>query len=121
MSKRSRSINIPYREAKRRLIRWIVLDALNYGRPFPIAEPIVLSVIRGAPMQCTALELRRDLEYLEICRCLVLGRHEGAPWTAELTRAGIDIADYTVEVEPGIARPTRERFVRVVPPAAHVS
>jgi hypothetical protein len=118
---RDELIDIVNQEVRRRLIRWIVLDALNHGRPFPIAESIVLSVIRGLPMQCTALELRCELAYLEICGCLVLSRHEGAPWTAELTRAGIDIADYTVEVEPGIARPTRERFVRVAPPAGHVN
>jgi len=38
---------------------------------------------------------------------VILKRHEGAPWTAELTRHGVDVVEYTVECEPGIARPKK--------------
>jgi hypothetical protein len=58
-------------------------------------------------MQCTALELRCELAYLEVYGYVDLRRHEGSPWTATLTRAGIDVVDYTVEAEAGIGRPTR--------------
>jgi hypothetical protein len=36
-----------------------------------------------------------------------LKRHEGAPWTADLTRYGTDFVEYTVEAQPGIARPKK--------------
>ena len=34
-------------------------------------------------------------------------RHEGAPWTARLTRHGRDFVEYTIDAEPGIARPKK--------------
>jgi hypothetical protein len=93
--------------ARREQIRWIVLDALNHGRPYAVAEPLVLSAIQGVPIQCTALDLRRELGYLEDRGLVELNKLEGAPWTAKLTRTGVDVVDYTAPVEPGIARPKK--------------
>lgn len=93
--------------ARREHIRWIVLDALNHGRPYEVAEPLILSAIQGVPIQCTALDLRREIAYLEQRGLVEIKRLEGAPWTAELTRAGIDVAEYAIPVEPGIARPKK--------------
>jgi len=95
-----------WQSVQRALIRWTVLDAVNHGRPYPVAESLILRVIEQLPIQCTALELRRELEYLE-GKYLVLWRCEGAPWTALLTSAGVDAVEYTADVEPGIARPNR--------------
>ena len=53
------------RQSKQReQIRWIVLDALNHGRPYPVAEPLILSALRGEAIQCTVLDLRLELGYL---------------------------------------------------------
>ncbi len=93
--------------ARREQIRWVILDALNHGRPYPVAEPLILGAIQGVPIQCTALELRREMDYLADRALLELTRLEGAPWTARLTRAGIDVLEYTVECDPGIARPKK--------------
>ncbi len=100
-------MSIEMERARRETIRWIALDALNHGRPYAVAEPLILSAIQGVPVQCTALELRRELDYLEERGLAKLHRLEGAPWTAELTRAGVDVVEYTVAVEPGIARPKK--------------
>lgn len=89
------------------LIRWYVLLAAHAGRPYPVAEPLVLSAIQAIPLQCTALELRQELDYLEDRGLIELARHEAAHWTVDLTRAGVDIVEYTVPVEPGIARPQK--------------
>lgn len=94
-------------KARREQIRWLVLVAVNAGRPEPVAEPLVLSAIQGVPVQCTALELRRELDYLEDRGLVDLKRLEGAPWTAELTRHGVDFVEYTIAAEPGIARPKK--------------
>jgi hypothetical protein len=94
-------------KARREQIRWLVMVAVNAGRPEPVAEPLILSAIQGVPVQCTALELRRELDYLEDRKLLLLDRHEGAPWTAELTRHGVDFIEYTIAAEPGIARPKK--------------
>ena len=93
--------------AQREQIRWTVLDALNHGRPYPVAETLILSAIQGVPIRCTALDLRRELAYLEERGLLKTKQLEGAPWTAQLTRDGVDVVEYTAAVEPGIARPKK--------------
>lgn len=92
---------------RRESIRWQILVAVNSGSPHPVAETLILSAIQSIPVECTALELRRQLDYLEDRRLLTLERHEGAPWTATLTRHGVDFVEYTIEAEPGIARPKK--------------
>jgi len=98
---------VDFQKALRETVRWIALDAVNHGRPYPVAEPLILGAIQGVPVQCTALELRRELDYLEDRGLVEITRRESAPWAVELTRAGVDVVDYTVEVEPGIARPKK--------------
>ncbi len=91
-------------KARREAIRWSIIVALNAGRPEPTAETLVLSAIQSIPIECTARELRRELEYLAERDLVEVKRLEGAPWIAHLTRHGIDVAEYTVECDPGIAR-----------------
>lgn len=93
--------------ARRESIRWHIMVAVNSGRPEPVAEPLVLSAIQSIPIECTALELRREMDYLADRRLLDLKRLEGAPWLAELTRHGVDFVEYTIAAEPGIARPKK--------------
>lgn len=92
---------------RRESIRWHILVAVNSGRPEPVAEPLILSAIQSIPIECTARELRRELDYLEDRKLVVLQRLEGAPWRAELTRYGVDVVEYTIECDPGIARPKK--------------
>lgn len=94
-------------KARREQIRWLVMVAVNAGRPEPVAEPLVLSAIQGVPVQCTALELRREIDYLEDRKLVTTSRHEGAPWTVELSRHGVDFVEYTIDAQPGIARPKK--------------
>lgn len=98
---------VDFLKALREQIRWIALDAVQHGRPYPVAEPLILGAIQGIPVQCTALELRRELDYLEDRGLVQIRRLEGAPWTVELTRTGMDVVEYTVDVEPGISRPKK--------------
>lgn len=93
--------------ALREAIRWHILVAVNSGRPEPVAETLILSAIQSIPVQCTARELRREMDYLADRKLLDLARLEGAPWTADLTRTGVDFVEYTIAVEPGIARPKK--------------
>lgn len=93
--------------ALRETARWYILVCVNAGRPHPVAETLILSALQGIPLQVTALDLRRELDYLEDRKLLALQRNEGAPWTAEMTRHGVDLVEYTVPVEPGIARPKK--------------
>lgn len=94
-------------KTRRETIRWHILVATNAGAPRPVAETLLLSAIQSIPVECTALELRKQLDYLEDRHLLRLARNEGAPWTAELTRHGVDVVEYTVTCDPGIARPKK--------------
>jgi len=96
-----------FAKAQREQIRWIALDAIHHGRPYEVAEPLILGAIQGVPVQCTALDLRRELDYLEERGLVQIKRLEGAPWTVELTRTGVDVVEYTVDVEAGIGRPKK--------------
>ncbi len=92
---------------RRESIRWHILVAVNSGRPEPVAEPLILSAIQSIPIECTARELRRELDYLADRKLVDLKRHEGAPWSAELTHHGVDFVEYTIDAHPGIARPKK--------------
>lgn len=100
-------MNIDVERARRESVRWYILVALNSGRPEAVSEALVLSAIQAIPIQCTALELRREMDYLEDRKLVQLKRHEGAPWLAELTRYGVDIVEYTIDCDPGISRPKK--------------
>lgn len=98
---------IDMEKQRREQLRWILMLALNHARPYGAAEIVLLGTAQGVYQDATALEIRRELTYLED-RCLVeIERSPAGTWRAELTRHGVDIAEYTVECQPGIARPPK--------------
>ena len=55
-----------------------------------------------------SLLLEVENEYYEQCRELVALKNIDSPcWHADLTRIGVDLVEYTVSCEPGIARPQK--------------
>jgi hypothetical protein len=92
-------------KATREAARWRVLWVLNSGRPAKLPENIILTCVTDANIPMTPTELRRELDYLRD-RKLVEIYGEGTPtWSADLTRLGVDVVEYTVDCDPGIARP----------------
>lgn len=87
-------------------VRWRILAMLNIGRPSILPETFVLSVLVDLALTVTPAELRRALDYLERRKLLTIQRKEQL-WCPELTQLGIDIAEYAVPCEPGIARPPK--------------
>jgi hypothetical protein len=59
------------------------------------------------PAQITRLELRRELDYLEERELLEISGRDSVQWNAKLTRVGVDLVEYTIPCEPGIARPQK--------------
>lgn len=91
--------------ARREAIRWHLIKTADVCRPQGIYVEAMLPVIQSVYGDATERELRRELDYLEE-RALVKIQRDGMDrWFVELTRHGIDLAEYTVEVQPGIARP----------------
>lgn len=92
-------------KVRRESIRWNILLILNNARPCGTYEEVVLATLQSIYPDATALELRRELDYLADRRLVDLTREPGGRWFADLTRYGTDVAEYTVDCDPGIARP----------------
>ena len=91
--------------ARREFIRWLILLAANINRPTHSTQRFLLQVIQGEFPDLTALELRRELDYLHSRNLLVIHTDPVGGVRVELSRDGIDVAEYTVDVEAGIMRP----------------
>ena len=70
-------------------------------------EHVLVATMQGLYPDSTQQEVRRELDYLADRRLVhISGQHTGT-WLAELARYGVDIVEYTVPCEPGIARPPK--------------
>ncbi|MBZ9610794.1 hypothetical protein [Rheinheimera maricola] len=92
---------------RRESLRWLVLLTLNNARPIGAFEGPILSVAQSEYPDATALEIRRELDYLEDRKLIILRKEPSGRWFADLTRYGTDIAEYTIDCAPGIARPAK--------------
>lgn len=94
-------------KVRREMMRWNIILTLNNARPIGAAEELVLSVVQAISPDATAQEVRRELDYLEERALVKIHREPNGHWHAELTRHGVDLAEYTVDCDPGIARPLK--------------
>ncbi|MNP80095.1 hypothetical protein D3C76_1780910 [compost metagenome] len=53
------------------------------------------------------MELRRELDYLSDRSLVTLKKSPAGVWICGLTHYGVDIAEYTIDCNPGIARPEK--------------
>lgn len=100
-------MNIDHAKVRREGLRWLILLALNHARPSPLHEAVVLSAAQAVYGDATALELRREMDYLADRDLVKLDKQPSGAWLADLTRYGTDIVEYTIDCEPGIARPAK--------------
>ncbi len=98
---------IDHMKTRRESMRWLVILTLNNARPIGAYEELVLSTILAIYLDATALEIRRELDYLADRVLVELRKEPSGRWFANLTRDGVDVAEYTVDCDPGIARPTK--------------
>ncbi len=94
-------------KARREGMRWHLINTLNKARPYTSSEVFLLDVMRGIYPDATKLELRQQLEYLQDRKLLDLTKQPGGMWFADLNRLGVDIAEYTIDCQAGIARPDK--------------
>lgn len=92
---------------RREGMRWHLINTLNKARPYTSSEAFLLDVMRGIYPDVTALELRVQLEYLQDRRLIDLTKQPSGMWFADLNRLGVDIAEYTIDCQAGIARPEK--------------
>lgn len=92
---------------RREFTRWVLMLALNNARPIGAWEEVLVSTMQGVYVDATRQEVRLELDYLEERGLVKIKRRPDGRWFAELSRDGVDVVEYTVDVEPGIARPAK--------------
>ena len=65
----------------------------------------ILDVVRTVYRDTTEMELKREVDYLKERELVELKVDPLGEWSAKLDRYGVDVVEYSVECEPGIARP----------------
>jgi DNA-binding transcriptional ArsR family regulator len=98
---------VDFERAQREEARWRILRALDAGRPGAVSETILFRCLADIKLKLTPRELRRQLDYLRDRQLITIMDEDGPTWSAELTRIGVDVVEYTVPCEPGIARPPK--------------
>lgn len=93
-------------KARREAMRWHLLSATNVSRPVGIYTEALLPIIQSVYPDATHQEVRRELDYLEERELCKIHRDPMDRWFVDLTRCGIDYVEYTIDAQPGIARPT---------------
>lgn len=98
---------IDHVKTRRESMRWMILLTLYNASPMGAFEELVLITVQAMFMDATALEIRREMDYLFERGLIKLDKQPHGRWFADLNRDGTDIVEYTVECDPGIARPPK--------------
>lgn len=98
---------IDVEKIRRESMRWYILLTLDNARPVDPHEALVLSTIQGIYSDATQHEVRRAIDYLEARNLVKVDRQPNGVWVTGLTHYGVDIVEYTIPCNPGIARPVR--------------
>lgn len=94
-------------KVRRETMRWNIILTLYNARPVGAYEELVLATVQGMFPDATALEVRRELDYLFDRALIHLSKEPGGRWFGDLNRNGIDVAEYTIDCDPGIGRPAK--------------
>lgn len=94
-------------KARREGMRWYLILALYNARPEEVCEEVVQITMRAIYPDVTPLEVRQQLDYLADRDLVKLRKEPAGRWWSDLTRFGTDIAEYTIDCDPGIARPAK--------------
>lgn len=100
-------MNIDAAKTRRESLRWYIIKTLDTSRPVDPHEAVVLATIQGIYPDSTTMELRRELDYLADRQLVTLDKKPNGIWVCGLTHYGVDIAEYTIPCNPGIARPEK--------------
>lgn len=94
-------------KVRRETMRWNILLVLNNARPVGAYEELILATVQGMFPDASALEVRRELDYLADRDLVDLRKEPSGRWFGNLKRYGVDVVEYTVECDPGIGRPAK--------------
>lgn len=100
-------MEIDHARVRREYLRWVLMLTLNNARPMGCHDSTALATVQGVYADATKLEVRRELDYLAERELITLDKLPDGRWIAKLNRLGVDLVEYTIECEPGIARPEK--------------
>ncbi|MCM2494559.1 hypothetical protein [Burkholderia glumae] len=100
-------LGIDHAKVRRESLRWYLILALYNARPEEVVEDVIQMTMRSIFADITALEVRKELDYLADRKLVKLRKESSGRWWGDMTRYGVDIAEYTIDCEPGIARPAK--------------
>lgn len=102
-------MNIDQAKHRREFGRWVLMLALYNAKPVGAFEELLLSILQGMWPDATRREVQLGLDYLADRKLIDLEKNAGTHkrWFADLNRYGVDVVEYTVPCEPGIARPEK--------------
>lgn len=98
---------IDEQKTRREFTRWGLVKALYNAHPLGAAEEHLLAIIQGVYPDATQRELRRELDYLFDRKLIEVEKQPDGRWRATIARYGVDLAEYNIACEPGIARPDK--------------
>ena len=84
--------------------RWIILRSLHAAYPNAYAENALLSALIAIPIRISAINLRKELGYLEGKGLIEISKKDNPPWFAKILATGIDVVEYNADAPAGIAR-----------------
>lgn len=95
-------------QAEREYVRWLILSTLYNAAPLGASESLVLSVIQGVPVHVTAVQVRKEMDYLAQLALITINKpqHHGI-WHASILPVGIDMVEYRADCPVSIARPVK--------------
>lgn len=90
----------------REMARWRILVTLQAGRPYPVNEHLLWTVVTDLRLPLTPKDIRSEMCYLEDKGFITIeGKDTARGWDAELTGQGVDVVEYTVPAPDGLGRP----------------
>lgn len=98
---------IDHAKVRRESLRWYLLLTLHNASPVGCYEELLFQTLSAIYPDVTQLEIRKELTYLEHRVLVGVKREASGRWFADLARYGTDIVEYTIDCEPGIARPVK--------------
>lgn len=98
---------VDHARVRREHMRWMLILTLNNARPIGCHDEVALATVQAVYPDATQMEVRRELDYLAERGLVELDKQPDGRWFARLNRHGVDVAEYTVTCEPGIARPAK--------------
>lgn len=98
--------NFDMEKVRREEMRWLILRALYAAQPIGTSEVIIRAAFEQIIPDATEMEIRKELDYLQQ-RKLITVEKDRQVWFAKINRYGVDLVEYTVPCDPGIARPKK--------------